>query len=53
MYDARSLAKVVASAGFIDVAVLPPGVTRIPDPGALNLLEGESPSLYLEAVRAP
>jgi SAM-dependent methyltransferase len=52
MYDAASLTKLVASVGFSDVAVVPPGETRIPDPAPLDLREREGESLYLEATNA-
>jgi hypothetical protein len=53
MFDAASVAKLVGSAGFIEVTVLPPGETRIRDPGALNLHERAEESVYVEAVRPP
>jgi len=51
MYDGRSLARLVASQGFDDVAVQPPGATRIADPGKLDLREREGDSVFVEAVR--
>lgn len=49
MYDARSLLRLVSASGFTDVRSLPPGETTIPDPGALDLAERESESIYIEA----
>ncbi len=51
MYDARSLAQLVEEAGFAEPTPLPAGSTTIADPGALDLRERESESLYLEAVK--
>jgi hypothetical protein len=51
MYDSNSLVRLVASAGFADVATVPPGETRIADPAPLNLREREDESLYVEAIR--
>ena len=49
MYDARSLLRLVAASGFTEVRSLSAGETSIPDPGALDLAERESESLYIEA----
>ena len=51
MYDGESLARLLREAGFADVAVEPPGVTRIVDPGGLDLKEREAESVYVEAAR--
>lgn len=51
MYDAASLSALVRAAGFDDVRALPPGVTSIPEPGALDLAERASESIYVEALR--
>lgn len=51
MYDAASLTALVTAAGFADVRALPPGETRIPDPGALDLRERSAESIYVEAIR--
>jgi len=51
MYDADSLAAFVRAAGFDDVRALPPGETRVPDPGALDLHERAGESVYVEATR--
>jgi SAM-dependent methyltransferase len=50
MYDAQSLTRLVASVGFSDVAVVPPGETRISDAAPLNLREREDESLYVEGT---
>ena len=50
MYDGDSLAKLLREAGFVDVAIMPPGKTNIADPGDLNLEERVSESFYAEAV---
>jgi hypothetical protein len=52
MYDANSLALLLASADFSHVVVQPAGTTMIPDPGNLNLREREDESLYVEAHRS-
>jgi SAM-dependent methyltransferase len=49
MFDQDSLVRLVSSAGFVDVVSLPPGETRIPNPGVLNLREREGQSVYIEA----
>lgn len=49
MYDGPSLAALVLSVGFEGARVLKAGETTIPDPGALNLRERESESVYVEA----
>jgi predicted SAM-dependent methyltransferase len=51
LYDGRSLSKLLDQHGFVDIRVLQPGVTRISDPGALNLNERQSESLFVEAAR--
>ena len=51
MYDGASLARLLREAGFADVAVTPPGSTRIARPGPLDLREREAESVYVEAVR--
>jgi len=53
MYDGPSLTKLLAGAGFTDIATMPPGETRIPDPGSLNLVERVDESVYIEAFRSP
>jgi SAM-dependent methyltransferase len=51
MYDKRSLRTLVEAAGFMEIETLPPGRTRIADPGRLDLAERPEESIYLEAVR--
>jgi SAM-dependent methyltransferase len=51
MYNGPSLAKTLADAGFADVAVMPAGETRIPNPGALDLAERAPESVFVEATR--
>jgi len=51
MYDGASLTRLLAAAGFTDIAIMPPGQTRIPDPGSLNLAERVDESVYIEAFR--
>jgi SAM-dependent methyltransferase len=50
MYDGESLRRLLAGMGFTDVTVLPPGETRIADPGSLDLKERADESVYAEAV---
>lgn len=49
MYDAASLSRLVADAGFKDVTVQPAGATMMEDPGSLDLHERADVSLYVEA----
>jgi hypothetical protein len=51
MYDGASLARLLSEAGFADAAVMPPGKTRIEDPGELDLEERAAESVYVEAVQ--
>jgi SAM-dependent methyltransferase len=51
MYDGDSLAKLLRDARFADVAIMPPGKTNIADPGALDLEERASESVYAEAIQ--
>lgn len=51
MYDGESLSRLMRERGFADVAVLPPGSSRIPEPGQLDLRERAAESVYVEAVR--
>jgi SAM-dependent methyltransferase len=51
MYDGPSLRGVLSQHGFRDPQVVPPGVTRIPNPGALDLYERADESVYVEAQR--
>jgi SAM-dependent methyltransferase len=50
MYDERSLRATLEAAGFRDVIALPPGESRIPEPGPLDLRERADESIYLEAL---
>ncbi len=52
MYDADSLIRLVASAGFRDAIEIPAGSTTIPDPGDLDLYQRQEESLYIEARRS-
>lgn len=51
MYDGGSLTRLLTEVGFEDATVMPSGMTRIGDPGELNLAEREAESVYVEAVR--
>jgi predicted SAM-dependent methyltransferase len=48
MYDGDSLCRLLSAIGFVDVSVMPPGETKIHDPGILNLRERVSESVYVE-----
>src|SRR6185312_11993837 len=43
--------RLLAGAGFADGVILPPGSTKITDPGQLDLHERAAESVYTEAVR--
>jgi hypothetical protein len=49
MYDGHSLCRLLNKHGFVNAAVISPGETRIPNPGALDLYERASESVYVEA----
>ena len=51
MYDARSLGGLMEEAGLVDVEMMEPGQTRIPDPAGLDLRQRQIESIYLEARR--
>ncbi len=51
MYDGESLTRLLREAGFADAAAVPPGSTRITEPGQLDLWERAVESVYVEAVR--
>jgi SAM-dependent methyltransferase len=51
MYDGESLTRLMRETGFADVAVVPPGSSRITEPGQLDLRERAAESVYVEAVR--
>ena len=52
MYDGASLARLLLAMGFKEAAIMPPGSTRIAEPGQLDLSERVSESVYVEAVRS-
>jgi predicted SAM-dependent methyltransferase len=51
MYDGQSLREAVLKAGFRDAWILDAGVTRIPNPGVLDLRERADESVYVEATK--
>lgn len=51
LYDGESLKRMVLKAGFRDAWILDPGVTRIPNPGVLDLRERAEESVYVEAMK--
>jgi SAM-dependent methyltransferase len=51
MYDGPSLSKLLSGAGFADVAIMPAGLTKIEDPGGLDLEERADESVYVEASK--
>jgi SAM-dependent methyltransferase len=51
MYDGNSLSRLLREAGFEEVAIMPPGSTKIAEPSELDLHERASESVYVEAVR--
>jgi predicted SAM-dependent methyltransferase len=51
MYDASSLCRRLARAGFLSPTTLPAGQTMISDPGGLDLQERQGESVYVEALR--
>jgi hypothetical protein len=53
MYDGPSLSRLVAAAGFAEVAVVPSGQSRLADPAGLDLREREIESVYVEGNRPP
>lgn len=53
MYDEKSLCRLLKDHGFAEADSLPPGRTRIPDPGALDLEEKLAESIYVEAAKPP
>jgi predicted SAM-dependent methyltransferase len=50
MYDSDSIVRLLLSHGFLVVGIVNPGETRIKDPGALDLKERLSESVYVEGV---
>ena len=51
LYDCRSLCGLLEKNVFSDAVRREPGTTGIPEPGALDLRERESQSLYVEAIK--
>lgn len=51
MYDGESLSKLLKKFGFINVEIMPPGQSKIHEPGSLDLQERLSESVYVEAVK--
>jgi len=51
MYDETSLIKLLKRVGFSDVRPIPPGQTRIKEPGKLDLLERADESICIEASK--
>jgi hypothetical protein len=49
MYDTESLVRLLGRMNFADAQGMPPGLTSIPNVGALNLREREEESIYVEA----
>jgi SAM-dependent methyltransferase len=52
MYDGPSLCRLLRAQGFVNEAELPRGLTKVPDTGALNLLERADESVYVEGQKA-
>ncbi len=48
MYDGDSLCRLLTRNGFVNVSVVQPGETRIPNPEPLNLFERADDSVYVE-----
>ena len=53
LYDCQSLCKLLTTNGFSGAVGWDAGTTGIPDPGALDLREHESETLYVEATKPP
>lgn len=51
MYDGRSLVRILQVHGFVNAEVLPPGQTKIEAPGALDLGERATESVYVEGEK--
>jgi predicted SAM-dependent methyltransferase len=51
MYDEISLGRLLRSHDFTEISAVPPGNSRIKEPGELDLREKEDESVYLEAVK--
>lgn len=48
MYDGASLSRLLRDTGFSELAQVPAGTTRLPDPGQLDLMERAGESVYVE-----
>ena len=53
MYDGNSLTQLLKNNGFVNVKIVPPGKTRIPNPKPLNLSERATESVFVEAANPP
>ncbi len=51
MYDGPSLARFMEGAGFVKSTILAAGMTRIPEPGNLDLYERSAETVYVEAEK--
>jgi hypothetical protein len=51
MYDVEALKRVLTEHGFRGATAMEPGKTTISQPGALDLRERESESIYVEATK--
>ena len=51
LYDGRSMSRLLSENGFEEVEILEPGITRIIEPGDLDLTERVGESAFLEGVR--
>lgn len=51
MYDETSMVRLLRDQCFSEVAAVPPGETRIREPGELDLREKEDESIYVEALK--
>jgi hypothetical protein len=51
MYDGKSMLDFLTAEGFVGADVVPPGQTRISNPGALDLWERHEVTVYVEASK--
>jgi predicted SAM-dependent methyltransferase len=51
MYDGASLCRILLDHDFRNASIVPPGKTRIPNPGPLDLAEQSDISVYVEAEK--
>lgn len=51
MYDGPSLTNLMASHGFVKVEMCPPGMTKIEDPGHLDLWERSEETVFVEGAK--